>query len=115
MPYCPTILPLAITTVSLELPQGVPTLVKTHAPSILPPPLLAPPPPFRDARLGVSASVRPGLAGFEDSVARGAAREPDSDFSSLPMLPPAFPDCARTRPGRAAMESVADSKAALVR
>jgi hypothetical protein len=23
------------------------------------------------------------------------ARDPDSDFSSLPMLPPALPDCAR--------------------
>jgi hypothetical protein len=114
VPYCPTILPLDITTVSVELPQGVPTLVKTHAPSTLPP-LLALPPPFRDARLGASVSVRLGLAGFEDSVARGAAREPDSDFSSLPTLPPAFPDCARARPGSAAMENVADSNAALVR
>ena len=114
VPYCPTILPLEMTTVSVELPQGVPTLVRTHAPSILPPPL-PPPPLFRDARLGASVSVLLRRAGFEGSAARGVSREPDSDFSSLPMLPPALPDCACPRLGRATMASVADSRAALVR
>jgi len=70
--------------VSEELPQGVPTLVRIHAPSILPPPL-PPPPLFRDARLDASGLLR--LAGFDDSAAPGVSREPDSDFSSLPMLP----------------------------
>jgi hypothetical protein len=37
-------------------------------------------------------------AGFDGSTARGASREPDSDFSSLPMLPPALPDCASAAP-----------------
>jgi hypothetical protein len=111
VPYCPTILPLEMTTVSVELPQGVPTLVRIHAPSILPPP----PTLFRDARLGASVSVLLRRAGFEGSAARGVSREPDSDFSSLPMLPPALPDCACPRLGRATMASVADSRAALVR
>ena len=114
MPYCPTILPLEITTVSEELPQGVPTLVRIHAPSILPPPL-PPPPLFRDARLGASVSVLLGLAGFAGSVARGVSRDPESDFSSLPMLPPALPDCARARLGKARTASVAESRAGLVR
>jgi hypothetical protein len=33
--------------------------------------------------------------GLSLSTARGAARVPDSDFSSLPMLPPVLPDCAK--------------------
>lgn len=103
-----------MTTVSEEVPQGEPTLVRTHAPSKLPPPL-PPPPLFRDPRLGASVSGLLGLAGFEGSAARGVSREPDSDFSSLPMLPPALPDCARARPGKATIASVADSRAALVR
>ncbi|WP_436210687.1 hypothetical protein [Bradyrhizobium sp. LjRoot220] len=66
----------------------------THAPSKFPPPL---PPLFREARRGSSASDLGLLrrAGFSVSTARGVAREPDSDFSSLPMLPPALPDCAK--------------------
>ena len=114
VPYCPTIPPLEMTTVSVELPQGVPTLVRIHAPSILPPPL-PPPPLFRGARLGASVSVLLRRAGFEGSAARGVSREPDSDFSSLPMLPPALPDCARARFGKATTTSVADSRTALVR
>ena len=103
-----------MTTVSVELPQGVPTLVRIHAPSILPPPL-PPPPLVRGARLGASVSVLLRRAGFEGSAARGVWREPDSDFSSLPMLPPALPDCARARFGKATTASVADSRTALVR
>ena len=114
MPYCPTILPPVMTTASVEVPQGVPTLVRTHAPLKLPPPL-PPPPLFRDARLGASVSGLLRRAGFEGSAARGVSREPDSDFSSLPMLPPALPDCARARLGKATTASVADSRAALVR
>lgn len=110
VPYCPTILPPEITTVSLELPQGVPTLVRTHAPSMLPPPPL-----FRGAWLGASDSDRLRRAGLEGSAARGVAREPDNDFSSLPMLPPALPDCARAGSGRAATASAADSRMALVK
>src|SRR5689334_3750060 len=94
VPYCPTILPLVTTTVSVEPLQGEPTLVRTHAPSKLPPP----PPPFplfRDARRGSSASGLLRRVGRERSTLRGASREPDSDLSSLPMLPPVLPDCAR--------------------
>ena len=112
MPYCPTILLPVMTTVSVELPQGVPTLVSAHAPSRLLPPL---PPLFRDARLGASVSGLLRRSGFEGSAARGVAREPDSDFSSFPMLPPALPDCARARPGKTTIASVADSRAAVVR
>lgn len=89
VPYCPVNLPPEMTTVSRELPQGVPTLVRTHAPSILPPPPL-----FR-ARLGASASGWLRRAGFEGAAERGASRDPDSDLSSLLMLPPPLPDCAR--------------------
>jgi hypothetical protein len=86
VPYWPTILLPVMTTVSEEVPQGEPTLVRTHAPSRLPPPPLPPPPLFRDARRGSSASDLLRRAGFEGSAARGAWREPDSDFSSLPTL-----------------------------
>ena len=111
VPYCPTILRLEMTTASVELPQGVPTLVRIHAPSILPPP----PPLLRDVRFGVSVSVLPRRTGFESLAASGVAREPDSDFSSLPMLPPELPDCACAGSGRATMASVAGNSAALVR
>ena len=50
---------------------------------------------FAPARRGSSASGSLRRAGFDGF---GAAREPDSDFSSLPMLPPALPDCASARP-----------------
>jgi len=96
----PEILPPEMTNLSLLLPQGVPTATATHAPSKLPPPLPSPPPPplLRDARRGSSASGLERRAGFDGSTARGASREPDSDFSSLPMLPPALPDCASAVP-----------------
>ncbi len=67
---------------------------------------------LRGARRGASASGLLRRAGFSGSTARGVAREPDSDFSSLPMLPPALPDCARAISGKATMASVADSRAA---
>ena len=102
----PEILPPEMTNLSVLLPQGVPTATATHAPSKLPPP---PPPPspllFRDARRGSSASGLLRRAGFEGSTERGASREPDSDFSSLPMLPPALPDCAS-----AALATAAETK-----
>jgi hypothetical protein len=96
----PEILPLEMTNLSLLLPQGVPTATATHDPSKLPPPLPSPAPPLllRDARRGSSASGLARRAGFDGSTARGASREPDSDFSSLPMLPPALPDCASAAP-----------------
>jgi hypothetical protein len=88
-----------MTTRSVLLPQGVP-IAATHEPSKLPPP--PPPPPlFRDARRGSSDSDLARRAGLEDSTARGFSREPDSDFSSLPMLPPALPDCATAAPDMA--------------
>ena len=99
-----------MTTVSEEEPQGEPTLVRTHAPSRLPPPPL-----FRGARRGSSASGLLRRAGFEVSTARGASRVPDRDFSSLPTLPPALPDCAPARPGKATTASAADSTAAFSR
>ena len=101
-----------MTTVSAALPQGVPKLATAQAPSKLPPPL----PPaalFRDARRGSSAAGLLRRAGVEGSIARGASREPDSDFSSLPILPPALPDCARAMPGNGTVASVAESRAAL--
>jgi hypothetical protein len=94
-----------MTTVSVELPQPAPTLVRTHAPSRLPPP----PPLRRGARLGSSALGLLRRAGGEGSV----PREPDNDFSSLPTLPPALP-CARASVGKATTASVAESSAALV-
>ena len=111
VPYCPTILPLEMTTASVGLPQGVPTLVRIQAPSILPPP----PPLFRGARLGVSVSLLLRRAGFEGLAASGVSRDPDSDFSSLPMLPPELPDCARAGSGKATVASVAGKSAALAR
>jgi hypothetical protein len=84
------ILPLVTTTAPVVVPPQ-PTDVTIHAPSKLPPP----PPPLREARRGLSASCLLRRAGFSVSIARGVARDPDSDFSSLPILPPALPDCAR--------------------
>lgn len=83
------ILPLVMTMAPLTLPPQ-PALTVTHAPSKLPAP--PPPPPDLDARRGSSASGLLRRAGLEDSTERGASREPDSDFSSLPMLPPVLPD-----------------------
>ena len=101
----PEILPPEMTNRSLALPQGVPTATETQLPSKLP----LPPPPspllLREARRGSSASLLLRRAGFEGSTARGASREPDSDFSSLPMLPPALPDCAVALPGMASVIS----------
>ena len=89
----PEILPPEMTNLSVALPQGVPTATETHEPSKLPPPS---PPLLRDARRGSSDSGLPRRA--EDSTARGASRDPDSGFSSLPMLPPELPDCASAGP-----------------
>jgi hypothetical protein len=88
-------LPPETTTLDvLALPQ--PTAVTTHTPSNLP---LPPPPLFRDEDLRSSASGLPRRAGFSGSTERGACREPERDFSSLPMLPPALPDCANAAAG----------------
>ncbi|WP_156434841.1 hypothetical protein [Bradyrhizobium lablabi] len=96
----PEILPPEMTNRSVLLPHGEPTATATHEPSKLPPP---PPPLFPDTRRGSSDSdlLDSDLArraGLEGSTARGGSREPDSDFSSLPMLPPALPDCATAAP-----------------
>jgi hypothetical protein len=100
--HSPVILPPEMTNLSVALPQGVPTETATHVPSKLPTPPPPPPPPlFRDARRGWSDSGLARRAGFEGSTVRGACREPDSDFSSLPMLPPALPDCATAAPDMA--------------
>jgi hypothetical protein len=89
----PMILPLVTTTAFRLLPeQVVPTLLTTHAPSKLLAPLLC------EARRGSSASGLLRRAGLSDSLARGGSREPESDFSSLPILPPALPDCACAGP-----------------
>jgi hypothetical protein len=73
-----------------------------------------PPPLFRDPRFGVSLSFL-RRTGFEGLAASGVAREPDSDFSSLPMLPPELPDCACAGSGRATMASMVGNSAALDR
>ena len=99
----PEILPLEMVNLSVLLPQGVPTATATHEPSKLPPlPLPLSPPLLRDARRGSSDSGLARRAGLDGSTERGASREPDSDFSSLPMLPPALPDCASAALARAA-------------
>jgi hypothetical protein len=75
---------------SLLPEQGVPIPTTTQAPSKLPPP-----PPPREADRRVCSTS--GLLHFPDrsgSAGCGAGREPDRDFSSLPILPPALPDCA---------------------
>ncbi|WP_338831953.1 hypothetical protein [Bradyrhizobium sp. 27S5] len=97
----PEMLPPEITSRSVLEPQGDPSATTTHEPSKLPPP---PPslPALRVARRGAS-ELR---AGFDGATARGACRVPDSDFSSLPMLPPLLPDCAS-----AAAEPVRQSRA----
>ncbi|WOH63323.1 hypothetical protein [Bradyrhizobium sp. BWA-3-5] len=94
----PEILPPEMTNRSLALPQGVPTATETHVPSKLPPPLPPSPLLLREVRRGSSASGLARRVGFEGSTVRGASRAPDSDFSSLPMLPPALPDCANAPP-----------------
>jgi hypothetical protein len=98
----PMILPLVTTTAFRLLPeQVVPTLLTIHAPSKP----LTPPPPFCEARRGSSPSGLLRRAGFSDSTGRGASREPDSDFSSLPILPPTLPDCAFAAPTPNAAEA----------
>lgn len=82
--------PPEITKRSVLLPHGVPVATATQVPSKLPPPL----PLARDARRGSSDAGLARRAGRDDSTSRGFSREPDSDFSSLPILPPALPDCA---------------------
>jgi hypothetical protein len=108
----PEILPLLIVNRSVLLPQ--PWDWATHTPSKLPPP---PPPPLlvRAARRGSSGSALGLLrrAGFSVSTALGFARDPDSDFSSLPMLPPALPDCAKLTLVPNATESKRENRAIL--
>src|ERR1700738_3732446 len=103
-----------MTNRSVLLPQGVPTATATQAPSKFPPPSPAPPPLFRAARRGSSASGLFFRAGFSLSTARGVWREPDSDFSSLPMLPPALPDCASERPVPNPTNSTSDTRPVLI-
>jgi hypothetical protein len=108
------ILPPEMTTRSVLPPQGVPMALTTHAPSKLPPPLPSPP-LLRDARRGSSDSGLARRAGLEDSTARGVSREPDSDFSSLPMLPPALPDCASAAPEANVANSAIDNAPDLIK
>ena len=86
------ILPLLTMTAVVLVPgQVVPVLTTIHAPSKL----LPPPPRCELDRCGSSASGLLRRAGRSGS----AEREPDSDLSSLPMLPPVLPDCARVADG----------------
>jgi hypothetical protein len=86
----PISLPLVTTATELLLPkQDVPTPTTTQAPSKLPAEL-APP---LDRALGGSIADLPGSSDGDSGL------EPESDFSSLPMLPPALPDWASTKPG----------------
>jgi hypothetical protein len=83
-----------ITNRSVAVPHGVPVATASHVPSKFP---LPPPVPVREARRGSTAAGRFFRGGFSLSTAREGWREPDNDFSSLPMLPPALPDWASTR------------------
>jgi hypothetical protein len=92
----PMILPELTTTAPLVLPPQ-PTLTTAQAPS-KPPPPPPPPPPLRrgDERSSVAGLLRrEGAAGSAERPEEVSWREPDSDFSSLPMEPPALPDCAK--------------------
>lgn len=114
----PTILPPLMTNLSVLAPQGVPMALETHDPSKFPPPPAPPPSPlplFREARRGSSAWGLLRRAGFSVSTDRGACREPDMDFSSLPMLPPALPDCASAGAGPIAIASTAPRTAIPIR
>ena len=89
-------LPEFTTTAPLVVPPQ-PTLTTAQAPSKLPPP---PPPPLprREATSGSSVAGllrREGAAGSAERPEEVSWREPDSDFSSLPIEPPALPDCAK--------------------
>lgn len=98
----PMTLPELTTTAPLvEPPQ--PTLVTIQAPSKLP---LPPPLPLRR---GEERSSAVGLLRRADGAgsAERSDREPDSDFSSLPIEPPALPDCARTDGAERARRSAA--------
>ncbi|WP_157088687.1 hypothetical protein [Bradyrhizobium jicamae] len=111
----PEIRPPEMTNRSVALPHGEPTATETQEPSKLPPPPPPPPPPLRDARRGSSDSGLARRAGFEGSTVRGASREPDSDFSSLPMLPPALPDCADAWPDPNAVSSKTENRQDLIK
>ena len=91
----------------VEPPQ--PMLMTAQAPSKLPPP---PPPPPLLRRAGERGSAAAGLlrAGGTGSAER-SEREPDSDFSSLPIEPPALPDCAKAD-GEARATREADTRKA---
>jgi len=95
------------------LPEHVvPTPTTIQAPSKLPPP---PPPPRLDEDLRGSSSELLGRAERSGDVDRGSEREPESDFSSLPILPPALPDCAKPELGVIASISRVQSRAAVSR
>src|ERR1700691_4387423 len=70
--------------------QLVPTPVYAQVPSKLPTPPSSLP-------RGCSASRLRGVG--EPRSDEGSDREPDRDFSSLPILPPALPDCASDTAG----------------
>jgi hypothetical protein len=111
----PTIRPPEIISLSLLLPQGTPTATTDHAPSNLP---LSPSLLLLLFRAGWCGALRSGLLRRTDvagRASRGAPREPDSDFSSFPILPPTLPDCAGAIPGMATMANAADSRVALNR
>src|SRR4051794_23107652 len=84
------------TTTAPDVVPPQPTLTTIQAPSKLPPP--PPPPPRREELRGSSAGLLRRAEGA--GSAERSDREPDSDFSSLPIEPPALPDCA-TADGRA--------------
>src|SRR5690348_2967785 len=97
------ILPEVTTTAEVLLPPQ-PMLTTAQAPSKLPPP--PPLPPRRELRGSSEAGLLLGEAGA-GSTAR-SPREPDSDLSSLPIEPPALPDCARARPAQSTIMSAID-------
>lgn len=107
----PEMLPPETTKRSVLLPQGVPFAMATHVPSKFPPPLVLLP---REARRGSSVAGLSFREGFSLWTARGAWREPDSDFSSLPMLPPALPDCANARLAPDPIDSNSDRRPVLI-
>jgi hypothetical protein len=92
-------------TVTVVPAPEQPVLVKAHAPSKLPRP---PPTLLGRDRCVSSGGLCAGRSGL-------VSLDPDNDFSSFPMLPPALPDCASATRGLVTARSPAQNRAVVIR